>query len=100
MSARLTVDTDLVRGYGTSSSGQADDLHDVARTLSGLGGGDMLGPVGARFLAALVHAAAGEAAAVAALSSALTGVHGAAHGAAGAYEDSDTSSGTRLTGFW
>ncbi|MEZ0340179.1 type VII secretion target [Mycobacterium sp. pV006] len=102
MSARLIVDPDLVRGYGTASSGQAVDLHDVARRLSGLGSGcgDTLGPVGAGFLAALTRAAADEATALTALSGALTGAHGAAHAAAAAYESSDAAAGTHLAGFW
>ncbi|MGE2732358.1 type VII secretion target [Mycolicibacterium vaccae] len=102
MYARLSVETELVRRYGSASSAHAADLHDVARRLSGVGTGAaaMFGPVGARFLTTLTHAAAGEAAAVGALSGTLAGARAAAQGAAAAYETVDADTGVRVTGFW
>ncbi|MGE2737682.1 type VII secretion target [Mycolicibacterium vaccae] len=102
MSARLSVETEVVRRYGSASSGHAVDLHDVARRLSAVGAGAaaMFGPVGAGFLATLAQAATGEAAAVGALSGTLAGARAAAHGAAAAYETVDADTGVRVAGFW
>lgn len=100
MFARLSVDTDLVRGYGASSSRHAVDLQDAARRLGAVGAGAAatFGPVGARFLAALTRAAADEAAAVTALSDAVAAARDAAHGAAEAYESTDGRAGLRVAG--
>lgn len=97
MFARLSVDTDLVRAYGAASSTHAAALHAAAARLTSAGAGaDMLGPVGARFLAALRRAAQDEARVVAALSGALTAARDAASESAQAYEGADTEAAARI----
>ena len=54
----MFADTDAIRALGAANSAHAADLAAIAATLSSLPGGDagsMLGPVGARFLAALAE---------------------------------------------
>ncbi|GJF08690.1 hypothetical protein NGTWS0302_29830 [Mycolicibacterium cyprinidarum] len=99
MFARLSADTDLIRAYGSASSGHAADLQAVASRLSTVSA-SMLGPVGARFDAALTRAAEIEAHRVTELGAAVAAAHPAAWSAAHAYEGADTDAGTRLTGTW
>ncbi len=90
MSARLSVDTDLVRSYGSAASAHAADLHEAAGRLAAVPPGSAaFGPVGARFLAALARAATDESQVVAALSGALTAAQAAAAGSAQAYDGAD-----------
>lgn len=99
MFAHLSADTDLIRAYGSASSGHAADLQTAAARLSAVDA-SMLGPVGARFRAALTRAAEHEARAVTALGGALTSARVAARDTAHAYEGADAAAGTRLTGTW
>ena len=101
MFAPLSVDTDLIRAYGAASSGHAADLQTAAARLSAVdASASMLGPVGARFHAALTLAAQREARAVAALSGALASARVATRDTALAYQGADAAAGTRLTGTW
>jgi hypothetical protein len=97
MFARLSVDTDLVRAYGAASSTHAAALKAAASRLTSAGAGaDMLGPVGARFVAVLRRAAEDEARVVAALSGALAAARDAASESAQAYEGTDTEAAGRI----
>lgn len=102
MFARLSADTDLIRAYGSASSGHAADLQAVASQLSTLGATStsMFGPVGARFHAALTQAAQSEAQRVTELGASVAAVQPTAHSAACAYEGADADAGARLTGTW
>ncbi len=106
MFARLSADTDLIRAYGSASSGHAADLQAVAARLAALGAESasistsMFGPVGARFEAALIRAAEREARRVAELSTSLAAARPAAWSVAQAYESTDDDAGNRITGHW
>mgnify|MGYP000509978114 CR=1 FL=1 len=94
MFARLSVDTDTVRTYGSASDAHAAALHGAAAHLTGAtGGAASYGPVGARFLAALSRAAGDDATALTALGASLAGARAAAVAAARSYDavDSDTA---------
>ena len=99
MHARLSADTDLIRAYGSTAAGHAADLDAVAARLSAVSA-PTLGPVGARFQAALVRAAEREAGVVADLGGSLAAARTAATGTARAYEVTDADAGARLTGRW
>lgn len=106
MFARLSADTDLIRACGSASAGHAADLQAVAARWTALGtesasaSTSMLGPVGARFEAALVRAAEREARRVTELSASLSGARDAAWSAAQAYTSTDEDAGNRITGTW
>jgi len=96
----MFADTDAIRALGSANSAHADDLADIAATLSSLPvavAGSTLGPVGARFLSALAEAAGEGSRAVLALSDRLSGAHTTAYAAAAAYEDADRGAGARIT---
>jgi hypothetical protein len=96
----MFADTDAIRAFGAASSAQADDLAAVAATLSsmpGLGAGSMLGPVGARFLAALADATTDASHAVAALGDRLAAGCLTAHASAAAYENADCQLGAAVS---
>lgn len=90
MFARLSVDTDAVRGYGRTSSSHAATLHDAASRLTdAAGGAAAFGPVGTRFLAALGRAAGDDAAAVTTLGGTLAAARDAALWSAHTYDGAD-----------
>ena len=97
----MLADTDAIRALGSASSAHAADLAAVASTLSSLpdpATASMFGPVGARFLAALADAAAGEARAVAALSDSVAAAGTTARASAAAYDDADQRVGGVIAG--
>jgi hypothetical protein len=99
VSARLSVDPELLRAYGVAAASHAADLQSVAGRLAALGpDAAQLGPVGARFVAALARAADGEAGTVTRLGDLLGAAHHAAGATAQAYRDADTGAGARLIG--
>jgi hypothetical protein len=98
MPARLTADTSLLRHYGAACAAHANDLDAVAARLNALGPAPAFGPVGARFVAALVHAVEREAGTLARLSASVATGSAAAMGSAAHYETSDDIAATRLTG--
>jgi Excreted virulence factor EspC, type VII ESX diderm len=96
----MFADTDAVRVFGAANSVQAVDLAAVAAALSsmpGAGVGAALGPVGARFLAALAEAAADAGRAASALSERLEAGHVTARASASAYENADERLGGAIT---
>jgi hypothetical protein len=95
----MFADTNAIRTLGSAHSVQAADLAAVASILSSLpSGASMLGPVAARFLAALADAAAGEARAVAALGDSVSAAGRTAHASATGYDDADQRVGGRIAG--
>jgi Excreted virulence factor EspC, type VII ESX diderm len=95
----MLADTDAIRTLGKATSAQAAELASIAATLSSLPEGaaaEMLGPIGAGFLAALAEAAAEGSRAVAALSDRLSGAGTTAHAAAVAYETADHDAGALI----
>jgi hypothetical protein len=96
---RMFADTDAIRALGSAHSIHADDLVDIAATLSSLpitAAGWSLGPVGARFLSALADAAADGSRAVAALSEHLWAGDATAYAVASAYDTTDSGAGARI----
>ena len=97
MFARLSVDTDTVRGYGCAASGHAATLHDAASRLTAAAdGAAAFGPVGARFLTALGRAAGDDAATGTTLGGTLAAAREAALRSAQAYDGADTRAATRI----
>ena len=97
---RIFADTDPIRAFGAASSAQAADLAAVAATLSSTPGpaaGSMLGPVGARFLAALADAIVQGSRAVATLGDRMEAGHVTAYVSAGAYENADHELGAAVS---
>jgi hypothetical protein len=96
----MFADTDAIRTFGTANSAQAADLAAVAAALSSTPDASaraMLGPVGARFVAALAEAAMDAARSVAALGERLAAGQATAYASAATYEDADHLLGTALT---
>jgi hypothetical protein len=96
----MFADTDAIRALGSANSGHADDLADIAATLSSLPvatAGSPLGPVAAQFLSALADAADAGSRAVLALSDRLAEAQATAYAAAVAYDDADHGAGARIT---
>ena len=94
----MLVDTDAIRALGTACSNQASDLSAAAAALKDLPGPDAiaaLGPVGARFVAALDDAATAHARAITALSADVASAHPVSAAVADAYADADQR-GSRL----
>lgn len=102
MVARLSADTEFIRAYGSASSGHAADLMAVVARLTALDtdSAALLGPVGARFQAALARAIDREAGTITDLGSAVAAAHPAASATAQAYEGADAAAGARLAGDW
>lgn len=98
MLARLSADTGLLRDYGAACATHATDLDDAAARLRALGPPSMFGPVGARFVASLRHAAEREAGTLTQLSVSVTGGSTAALGSAAEYEFADGDAAGRITG--
>ncbi|PRC45818.1 ESX-1 secretion-associated protein, partial [Mycobacterium sp. ITM-2017-0098] len=76
----------------------ATDLDATAARLRTLGPSPMFGPVGARFVASLLHAVEREVGALTQLSSSVAGGSAAALGSAVNYEVTDGDAATRITG--
>src|SRR6476620_3153098 len=96
----MFADTDAIRAFGAASSAQAADLAAVAAALSFMPDAAacaMLGPVGARFVAALADATTEAARAATALGDRLAAGHVTAYASAAAYENADHLLGTALT---
>lgn len=93
----MFADTDAIRALGTASATHAADLADVAAVLASLPPPN-LGPVGARFMAALEQAAADGARTLAALSERLAATNTTAYAAAAAYDDADAGARARIAG--
>ncbi|ORB21206.1 hypothetical protein BST36_17070 [Mycolicibacterium moriokaense] len=101
MFADTFVDTVAIRALGSTNSSHADELAHIASTLSALpvaAEGSSLGPVGARFLSALAHAAADGSRTVLALSAQLSRSNATAYAVASAYESVDSGAGARIAG--
>jgi hypothetical protein len=94
----MLADTDAIRALGSANSTQAGDLAEVAATLSSLPipAASPLGPIGDRFISALVEAAGEGARAVSVLGSRLSASGRTAYAAAAAYEDTDHVAGSRV----
>ncbi len=95
----MFADTDAIRALGSAHSIHADDLADIAATLSSLpiaAAGGSLGPVGARFVSALAEAAADGSRAVATLSEHLWVSNATAYAVASAYDTTDSGAGARI----
>jgi hypothetical protein len=96
----MFADTDAIRAFGAASSAQADDLSAIAAALSAMpspAAGPTLGPVGARFLAALADATSDASRAVATLSDRLEAGRSTSGASATAYENADHRLGTAVS---
>jgi hypothetical protein len=97
----MFADTDAIRALGSANSTRADDLADIAITLSSLpiaASGASLGPVGAGFLSALTEAAADGSREVAAISDHLGMSNTTAYSVASAYDSTDSGAAIRIAG--
>ncbi|MGE2726663.1 type VII secretion target [Mycolicibacterium pulveris] len=93
----MRADTDTIRALGSATDTHAAELADVAAALASLPPPN-LGPVGARFLAALEQAAADGAHTLAALSERLASAGHTARSAAAAYDAADDGARARIEG--
>ena len=102
MVARLSADTEFIRAYGSALSGHAADLTAAAARLTAVDAGSaaLLGPVGARFQAALARAIDREAGTITDLGSAVAAADPADRSTTQVYESTDVAAGARLTGTW
>ncbi|WP_234897672.1 type VII secretion target [Mycolicibacterium vanbaalenii] len=98
----MSADTEFIRAYGSASAGHAADLQAVVARLTALDAGAAagLGPVGARFQAALARAIDREAGTITDLGTAVAAAHPVAQATAQAYESADDAAGARLAGDW
>jgi hypothetical protein len=97
---RMFADTDAIRAFGAASMAQASELGAIAAALSAMpsaAADSMLGPVGARFLAALADATTDASRAVATLSDRLEAGHFTARASATAYETADHRLGAAVS---
>jgi hypothetical protein len=96
---RMFADTEAIRAFGAANSAQAADLAAVAATLASMPGpaAAALGPVGARFLAALAEATTEASRAVSALADRLATGFVTAHASAAAYENADDHTGALVS---
>ena len=95
----MFADTDAIRTFGAANSAQAADLSALVAALTSLpaASASAMGPVGARFLAALADAATDASRAVAALSDRLEAGHVTARASAAAYENADHQLGGAIS---
>jgi Excreted virulence factor EspC, type VII ESX diderm len=96
----MFADTDAIRAFGAANSAHAADLAAVAAALSSMPGAaanSMLGPVGARFLAALADATTDASHAVTALGECLAAGCRSAHASAAVYENADHRLGAAVS---
>lgn len=85
----MLADTEAIRALSHSDAAHSADLAAAAAALAAVPGAaaPSLGPVGARFLAALSDATAAESAAAAALSESVAAASTTARGSAAAYDE-------------
>jgi hypothetical protein len=96
----MFADTDAIRAFGAANSAHATDLAAVAAVLSALpdaAAHAMLGPVGARFLAALADATTEASGAAAGLADRLAEGSVTARASATAYENADDHTGAQVS---
>jgi hypothetical protein len=96
---RMFADTDAVRAFGSANSAQAADLAAVASALAAPPDA-ALGPIGARFVAALADATTEASRAATALADRMAVGCRTAHTAAAAYDSADDRAGTRVSGVY
>jgi hypothetical protein len=96
----MFADTDAIRALGAANSAHAADLAAVATALSSMPDAVELGPVGARFMAALAEATTEASRAVTALADRLAAGCRTAHASADAYENADGRTGARVAGVY
>jgi hypothetical protein len=97
----MLADTSAIHALGAAQARHAADLAAVTARLSSASGAlctDALGPVGARFLAALAEAVAREAQVVAGLAERVAAAGATAHSNADAYGATEHRAGQSLTG--
>lgn len=97
----MLADTSAIRAFGVAQNRHAVELAAITARLSSASGclsPDALGPVGARFLAALTEAVAREARLVADLGERTAAAGTTAHSNADAYGASEHRAGQSLTG--
>ncbi|WP_319445879.1 MULTISPECIES: hypothetical protein [unclassified Mycobacterium] len=98
---RMLADTSAIHAFGAAQTRHAADLAAVTARLASAGGSlspDALGPVGARFLAALGDAVAREARLVAGLGERVAAAGATAQTNADAYGATEHRAGQSLTG--
>ncbi|AGB21694.1 Protein of unknown function (DUF2580) [Mycobacterium sp. JS623] len=95
----MFADTDVIRALGAAHAEHAAELASVAATLSSMPDGT-LGPVGARFVAALAEATGEASRSVTTLADRLTAGCHTAHASAAAYESADERAGTQVSGVY
>ncbi|MDT5079926.1 MAG: hypothetical protein QOJ80_4563 [Mycobacterium sp.] len=98
---RMLADTSAIHAFGAAQARHAADLAAVTTRLAAAGGWlspDALGPVGARFLAALGEAVAREARLVAGLGERVAAAGVTAHSNANAYGATEHRADQSLTG--
>ena len=93
----MFADTDAIRGLAAANATQAADLAAVAASLSSMPG-PMLGPVGARFVAALADATTNASREIGVLSERLAAGQRTARASATAYESADLRLGAAICG--
>ena len=99
----MFADTDAVRAFGSANSAHATDLAGVATALALMPDAAveaMLGPVGARFLAALADATTEVSCAVTAMADRVAAGCHTAHAAAAAYDTADDRAGNWVSGVY
>jgi len=97
----MLADTSAIHAFGAAHTRHATDLATVTARLTSASGAlcaDALGPVGARFLAALAEAVAREARLVAGLGERFAAAGTTAHSTADAYGAAEHRTGRSLTG--
>jgi hypothetical protein len=97
----MLADTSAIHAFGAAHARHAADLATVTARLTSASGGlcaDALGPVGARFLAALAEAVAREARLVAGLGERVAAAGATAHSTADAYGAAEHRAGQSLDG--
>jgi hypothetical protein len=98
---RMLADTSAIHAFGAAHARHASDLEEITTRLAATGaqiGTDALGPVGARFVAALTEALAAEAHTLARIATRMAVAAGTARTSADAYDDTDTDAGRAISG--
>jgi hypothetical protein len=95
----MFADTDAIRAFGAANSAQAADLAALATALTSFpaDSASSMGPIGARFLAALADAATDASLAVAGLRDRVEAGHLTARASAAAYENADHRLGNAIS---
>jgi hypothetical protein len=98
---RMLADTSAIHAYGTAQTRHAADLAAVTTRLASAAGAlssDALGPIGARFVAALGEAVAREANLIARLGERAAAAGATAHSAGDAYQATQHRADRSLSG--